>query len=268
MSKREVYRGFTLVELSVVLVIIGLLSGAIFAGQELIKASAIRGSVSDLEKYYAAVATFRGKYTGLPGDLTRNKAVEFNLSGPADANATGDVGLRDGNTLIEGGAAGSTNLIGEVALFWQDLGSSGLIGGTYTATGTTLTTGTNVTGANARFYLPANRLRENASHYVYSTSGRNYFYLATITTDAAAAVTAAGALTTLEAKSIDEKVDDGTPTTGSVLSMLNLTTPDPGAPAAITACNTNTSPSVYNVSSAATGALEAQVCQLQLRTPF
>lgn len=268
MNTHDDRSGFTLLELSVVLVLIGLLTGAILAGQELVKASAIRGSISDLEKYYSAVATFRSKYTGLPGDLTRNKAVEFNLSGPADANATGAVGLRDGNTLIEGGGPGSTSLIGETALFWKDLGSSGLIGGSYTAAGTTITTGANVTGATSRSYLPATRFRENASHFVYSVAGRNFVYLATITTDAASAVTTSGALTPLEAKGIDEKTDDGSPTSGSVLSMLNLSTPDPGAPAGITACNTNATPSVYNVTRAATGAIDRQVCQLQLRTSF
>ncbi|MDX2094995.1 MAG: prepilin-type N-terminal cleavage/methylation domain-containing protein [Alphaproteobacteria bacterium] len=262
------HSGFTLVELAIVLVLIGLIVGAVLVGQDLVKAATIRSSVGEFEKYNAAATTFRGKYGGLPGDLSQPKAVEFNLSAAADANATGAVGLRDGNGLIEGGAAGASNLIGEIALFWKDLGATGLIAGTYPAAGTTLATGANVTAATVSGYLPRSRLRETIAHFVYSAQGRHYFYLAAITTDGAAAVTPANAVTAFEAKTIDEKMDDGLPTSGVVVSMTDLVTTNPGAAAASTVCNTNATPSLYNVSSAATGAAETQVCQLRLNTAF
>ena len=107
MLKKPSQAGFTLVELAIVLVIIGLIVGGVLVGQDLIKAATVRSTVTDIEKYNGAVTTFRSKYNGLPGDLLASKAVEFQLSASTDANATGGPGLRDGNTLIQDGAGGA-----------------------------------------------------------------------------------------------------------------------------------------------------------------
>ncbi len=53
--------GFTLIELSIVLVIIGLIVGGVLVGQDLIKAAETRATVGQVEKYNAAVNTFRTK---------------------------------------------------------------------------------------------------------------------------------------------------------------------------------------------------------------
>ena len=60
--------GFTLIELSIVLVIIGLVVGGVLVGADLIKAAKIRSAVSDLDKITAAVNTFKLKYNCIPGD--------------------------------------------------------------------------------------------------------------------------------------------------------------------------------------------------------
>ena len=261
--------GFTLVELAIVLVIIGLIIGGVLVGQDLIKAATIRSSVSDVEKFNAGSTTFRGKYNGLPGDLTAARAVEFGLAAAADPNSSGAVGLRDGNGILEGGALGSTAIAGETALFWQDLGKSGLIAGTYPGIGTAVGPAAAITTANAKTYMPNAKLRDTANFYTYSTAGRNWYYLGSIAAAITTGViTPTAAATPQEAKGIDEKIDDGMPTTGVVLSMTNLTTADPGAAAATTVCATNATPPVYNVSTAATGALSNVVCMLQLRTSF
>ena len=68
---------------------------------------------------------------------------------------------------------------------------------------------------------------------------------------------------------MDEKMDDGFPTSGIVLSMTDLTTPDAGATQTTSTCmNGTVAPKVYNVTTAAAGAPDAQVCQLRLRTSF
>ena len=261
--------GFTLVELAIVLVIIGLIVGGVLTGADLIKAATIRSTVSDIERINAGATTFRGKYNGLPGDLIASRAVEFNLSASGDANAAGTVGLRDGNSVLEGAGAGSTSLRGEIALFWKDLGATGLIPGNYPGIGVVVGPAAAVTSANVNTYLPPSKLRDSAAYYVYSVAGRNFLYIGTITAIiTTGVVTAANAVTPLEAKGIDEKIDDGAPTTGTVLTMTDLTTANAGAAAATTACNTNATPSVYNVSSAATGAAGNVVCQLQVRTSF
>ena len=54
--------GFTLIELSIVLVIIGLIIGGVLVGRDLIAAAQVRAQISQIEKYQTAVNTFRGKY--------------------------------------------------------------------------------------------------------------------------------------------------------------------------------------------------------------
>lgn len=60
--------GFTLVELSIVLVIIGLVIGGVLVGKELIRAADIRANIADIEKLKTTINTFRLKYNCLPGD--------------------------------------------------------------------------------------------------------------------------------------------------------------------------------------------------------
>ena len=64
-------KAFTLIELSIVLVIIGLIVGGVLVGQDLIKAAEIRAQVSQLEKFNTAVNTFHVKYNDIPGDIRR-----------------------------------------------------------------------------------------------------------------------------------------------------------------------------------------------------
>lgn len=61
--------GFTLMALSMVLVIIALIVGGILIAEDMISAAQIRATVSQIEKYNTAVNTFRSKCDGLPGDL-------------------------------------------------------------------------------------------------------------------------------------------------------------------------------------------------------
>src|SRR5688500_16913565 len=67
--------GFTLIELSIVLVIIGLLVGGVLVGRDLIQAAQLRAIVSDIEKYKMAANAFRLKYDCMAGDCA--KATQF-----------------------------------------------------------------------------------------------------------------------------------------------------------------------------------------------
>ena len=60
---------FSLIELSIVLVILGLLVGGILAGQSLIEAASLRAIGTEAEKYGIAINSFRVKYNALPGDF-------------------------------------------------------------------------------------------------------------------------------------------------------------------------------------------------------
>ena len=67
--------GFSLVELSIVLVILGLLVGGVLTGQSLIRAAELRSVSTEYSRYVASVHTFRDKYFALPGDMTN--ATQF-----------------------------------------------------------------------------------------------------------------------------------------------------------------------------------------------
>mgnify|MGYP001100732306 CR=1 FL=1 len=67
--------GFSLVELSIVLVILGLLVGGILGGKSLIKAAELRSISTEQAQWNTAIKAFRDKYFMLPGDM--NNATSF-----------------------------------------------------------------------------------------------------------------------------------------------------------------------------------------------
>lgn len=62
-------KGFTLVELSIVIVIIGLIVAGITAGQNLVKSAKLRGLLTEAKTYAQAITTFKLQYDALPGDM-------------------------------------------------------------------------------------------------------------------------------------------------------------------------------------------------------
>ena len=64
--------GFTLVELAIVMVIIGLLIGGILKGQELIKNAAISATAAQIKAFESAFVTFEDIYQAKPGDFAEH----------------------------------------------------------------------------------------------------------------------------------------------------------------------------------------------------
>lgn len=131
-------RGFSLVELSIVLVILGLLTGGILAGQSLIRAAEIRSVAADYQRYSTARYTFRDKYFALPGDfrdatrfwgrLNSNSWCATNSA--ATVNSTTGVCDGDGDGLLGDSAVASQS--SEALQSWRQLAMAGLIEGSYT----------------------------------------------------------------------------------------------------------------------------------------
>jgi prepilin-type N-terminal cleavage/methylation domain-containing protein len=107
--------GFTLVEIAIVLVIIGLILGGVLQGQVLIDNAKYKNLVKQIESYRAAVHTFQDTYRGMPGDL-------LNVSALDSAAVAGD-----GDGLIEGGFC---DVSGEESCkVWSHLRYAGIISG-------------------------------------------------------------------------------------------------------------------------------------------
>ena len=211
--------GFTLIELSIVLVIIGLIVGGVLVGQDLIRAAEVRSAIAQVEKLNTGVNTFRGKFNAIPGDMATSIATQFGFS---NASCAGTAGLRDGNGVLEGNA-GSGSLLqagGETGLFWNDISSSvagNLIDGSFstaTCTGTPSPASTAFTS-----YFPPSKLGRGAYLYVYANGGFNFYGMSTISAVASGVVTSGVSLSVMQAYNIDTKMDDGRPTTGNVLAQ-------------------------------------------------
>ena len=123
--------GFTLVEIAIVLVIIGLLLGGVLKGQELIENSKTKSIVNDMKAVQAAYNGYIDRYKSLPGDEAAATMLARGWAGTAGAPAAtagnGVLNITAAET-ITGGAAAT-----EAAAFWRALRGSGLLAGDPTA---------------------------------------------------------------------------------------------------------------------------------------
>ena len=214
---------FSLVELSIVLVILGLLVGGVLSGQSLIRAAELRAVTSEYQRYYTAAQTFRDKYFAIPGDFNNAQAFWGQSTLCGGASATG-VCNGNGNGTIEPGAA--INATGEIFQFWRQLALAGLIEGTYTgAAGPTAPTAgwDTIPGTNApksRVGIAGWGTRNLASYGGDTcTPAADYGNLLSFGGIAPGYIpTNQNVLKPEEAWNIDTKIDDGKPDSGRVIA--------------------------------------------------
>ena len=218
---------FSLVELSIVLVILGLLTGGVLTGQSLIRAAELRSVTTDFNSYQTAIMTFRDKYFGLPGDI-RN-ATDFwgsaGGNGFAHGTCTSQSGTGtqtcngNGNGWISGPDTGA--VYAEHFLFWQHLANAGLIEGTFTGKRGAPTFA--VLGVNS----PVSKIRGaswevagqaapiSGSTAVYDGDYGNFLAFGVIRANGGVWDPV---LTPEEAWNIDNKLDDGQPAKGKIVA--------------------------------------------------
>ena len=191
--------GFTLIELAIVLVIIGLLLGGVLRGQELINSAKVKNMARDFQNVQVYIYGYQDKYKALPGD---DKNVVAHITGSTLATSGGTT---RGDGVI-GGEWDSTTPTDESALFWQHVRLAGL------AAGSTST-------ADAAYY-PTNadggRIGVQSVSTMTEITGMSGAY----------AVCSTGILGKF-AKQLDTTLDDGETSTGSVRAVL-FTTPGAG----------------------------------------
>lgn len=220
-------KGFTLIELSIVLVIIALMVGGIFLGQSLIRSAELREVIGDYDRYTKAIKEFEDKYQALPGDMTNAETIwGSDATCPATATNTtpkiltcnGDGNGRIGVSSVAGVL--DTTYAYEWFRAWQQLANAGFIAGKYTGVKESATNGDAGIGVN----VPLSRLKEKAGwtlfYYLLTTTdtalwGDNYGHVFAFGGDTAS-VTNAPVLSPSDALAIDNKIDDGLPGRGTI----------------------------------------------------
>ena len=229
--------GFSLVELSIVLVILGLLVGGVLTGQSLIRAAELRSGIAQIQQYSTAILSFRDKYFALPGDMPNATAfwgVAAGNGSDADCFGTESTtratcnGTGDGRIHTPPGVTSGVHFHHEGFRAWQHLANAGLIEGSFTGrTDSTSVALQRTPGKN----VPVSKLggasgarlnyadHEKTSYY---DPARSYVFNMLFIS---------GALTPEENWNIDTKMDDGNPVWGTVFApnsavawSLNCTT--------------------------------------------
>ncbi len=228
-------RGFSLVELSIVLVILGLLTGGVLAGQSLIKAAELRSITTEYTSFQIAVNTFKNKYFQIPGDMTN--ATSFwgdNATHCADAGITdGTPGTcsGDGDGFVAQQAAAASQEA-EGYMFWQHLSNAGLVEGNFTGlagsggvfddesnenvpgsefNGGCWSLDTENAGTGTNFDVP---LGPKVS------SGGAYYNLLSLGADSTTGDCDEKVMTPEDAWNLDTKMDDGKPAYGSIIARF------------------------------------------------
>ncbi len=219
-------QGFSLVELSIVLVILGLLVGGFLSGQSLIKAATLRAQIAQIDSMRVAVSTFKDKYFAIPGDLSYTVAARLGFYAPT-TGAPGALGLGDGNGIINCSYGATDGVFdGEPIMFWRHLTDAKLIEGFY---GSGITTGGSIpsdltTLGQINTYVPPAKIGRSASLSVMGDSGVNYLVVAGVGTISTSPINGAytngtNIMSSADAWGIDRKVDDGVSHTGSVTAI-------------------------------------------------
>ncbi len=191
-------RGFTLVEIAIVLVVIGLLLGGVLKGQELIASSRVRNMADQQAGIQAAYYGFQDRYRAIPGDMPSSDAtaaIGTTVNFPTDGLATAGNGKIDADWE-------------EVNAVWEQLSKAGFIKGNYEGADSLSTSDTSPTNV---FNGVVTLVRDDG--YMGSTPpvrlllhmGRN------VPADIA--------------RELDVKLDDGEPTTGVLRNALDADSP-------------------------------------------
>lgn len=209
---RSQSQGFTLIEIAIVLVIIGLLLGGVLKGQELINSAKVKSYATDFRNIPVFLYGFQDRFRALPGD---DPAIVAHVTGTLATTPAGTIG----NGVINGAWNTTTNT-DESCLFWQHVRLANVAPGS-----------TTVDCSAGGTYWPRNAnggpigLQSNTG-FATITGGLNGSYI----------ICSANILGQFVLQ-LDATMDDGDPATGSMRAIL--TSAIPGAASSVATVNAN-----------------------------
>lgn len=192
-------RGFTLFEISLVILIIGVLASSVFAIVSLTHSSKVLSAMANLQQMKAAILAFRTEYEKYPGDFQRAAQIW-----------EGETQNGNGNGRVEG-TPGTT---GEDTHAWRQLFLAGIVETNYTGTvtaGEGYVQGQNIPGLDFR----GGGIFLNYMQNIYNNNGNAIIFA--LIGDSTSFT--APSLTREEARNIDVKLDDGMADTGEIVSI-------------------------------------------------
>ena len=224
--------GFSLVELSIVLVILGLLAGGILSAQSLIRASQTRSLVTEYNRYSSAMLIFQDKYFAIPGDMSNAQSF-WGVAHATPGTCVTTVGT--GTQTCNGDGNGQiywTWSSAELFRVWQHLANAGLIEGSYT--------GVQGTAGGAHHVLGVNAPRSRVANSGWGMRWQGFYAgdVNFLAADYGHVMEFGGVgpaeddfpnnetLTAGEAWNVDMKLDDGKPHTGVLINFKNAYRPN------------------------------------------
>ncbi len=237
-ERRDGQKGFTLVEMAIVLVIIGLIIGGILKGQEIVANGRVKAQVAQIDAIKAALQTFVDKYGYYPGDdpLTASQlGIASSFAGNGDGIVSTSAGSPDAdNATLTPGANNEPNLV------WYELEQANLLAGVQQLPASAAASSSstfNLEGKIAGSFL-------TFADFSYSvTTGSS------TTTTSNKAVRISGLanpssptaiMREQDASQIDLKYDDGLPTSGQIVSASYSTATNCCGSASCTSSSTTT----------------------------
>jgi prepilin-type N-terminal cleavage/methylation domain-containing protein len=213
--QRSAEQGFTLVELSIVLIIIGFLIAGIAAGSSMIKSAELNSVITDFQRYQASYNNFIGRYAQAPGDFNNGSSIWGTTCAATAGNCNGN-------------ANGKIDQAIEVQSAWKQLALSGMISSSIAVvpnTAAAATPGTNtplskVLGAAYSLVNGGTGVNGFAGTLWGATSNSNVILIGRPGTGNGTGVNdqllVSSVFNAENAYSLDTKVDDGLPNTGII----------------------------------------------------